>query len=86
MNIVWISLAGFGGALVAGILGYMKDGGEFDPKKFLPTFLRAVLAGGGIAVAYPLIDMGLGPALVGAFLTGAGLDVTWHRLAGTVKK
>ena len=87
MNILYVALAGFGGAVVAGLLGWYKSGENFDPKKFLPTFLRALLAGGTIAVSYPLIEtLGFGTALIGAFLVGAGFDDVWHKLAGTIKR
>ena len=87
MDIVWISLAGFGGAVVNGLIGWHKNGVPFDAQKFLPTFLRALLSGGTLAIPYPLVDtLGLPTALVGAFLAGAGFDDVWHRLAGTIKK
>ena len=87
MNIMWISLAGFAGGVVSGLLGYLKTGEAFDSRKFLPTFLRALIAGATLAITYPLVEqLGLATALVGAFLAGAGFDDVWHRIAGTIKK
>jgi len=87
MNVFYVGLAAFGGGVVSGLLGYIKAGEPFEPKKFMPTFLRSLLAGGTIAISYPLIqELGLGTAIVGGFLAGAGFDDVWHRLAGTIKK
>ena len=85
MEIVWFSLAGFGGALLSGIAGWWKSGAKFDAAKFFPTFFRALVAGGGIALAYPFIEMGLWTGLVAAFLTGAGVDVAVHRGVGAIQ-
>jgi len=85
MEQLWFALAGFGGALVAGILGYWKSEAKFDPQKFFPTFMRSLLAGGGIALAYPFMEMGLWTGLIAAFAMGAGFDVTWHRGVGAIK-
>lgn len=87
MEIVFVSLAAFGGAVVNGLLGWSKSTEKFDFRKFLPTFLKAVLAGAGIAIGYPIVaTLGFWPGIVGAFLTGAGLDVLVHNVAGTIKK
>lgn len=86
MTIVYVGLAAFGGGIVAGLLGWLEKGTDFSFKKFLPSILRAIVAGGVIAVSYPFIQsMGLWPGLIGAFLTGAGIDVLGHRLAGSIK-
>ena len=82
-----VAISAFAGGVVSGILGYLKTGDDFDGRKFLPTFLRAMLAGGGIALSYPLIEgIGFWPAVIGGFLAGAGLDVGLHRVAGTIKR
>ncbi len=87
MDIWYVALAGFGGAVVEGLLGWAKSAEGFDFRKFLPTLLRGIATGGGIAMAYPIIEaVGFWPGMVGAFLTGAGVDVLWHNVAGTIKK
>lgn len=87
MEIVYVALAAFGGAVVEGLLGWAKSTEKFDFRKFLPTLLRAAGTGGGIAMAYPLVQTaGFWPGIVTAFLTGAGVDVLWHNVAGTIKK
>ncbi|MCJ7669539.1 MAG: hypothetical protein MUO61_03360 [Dehalococcoidia bacterium] len=85
MLIVFIAIAATIGAVVAGLLGWFGSGEVFNPRKFWPTILRAVIAGGIVAVSYPLIQtLGLWTGLIGAFLTGAGVDVLGNRLAGSI--
>ena len=83
MDLVYLGLSAFGGGVVAGLLGYAKAGKTFSARKYLPTVLRALLAGGTIAVTYNFVgDVVSGAALVTAFLAGAGVDVGLHRIAG----
>ena len=85
MDTVYIAVAGFGGAVVEGLLGWAKSGENFSFRKFFPTLLRAIGTGGAIAMTLPLVQIpGLAPGLIGAFLTGAGVDVLWHNAAGTI--
>ena len=85
MFIVFVALAATVGAIVAGLLGWFGSGEKFNSRKFWPTILRAVIAGGIVAVSYPLIEtLGLWTGLIGAFLTGAGVDVLGNRLAGSI--
>ena len=86
MLVFYVALAAFGGGIVAGVLGWLESGEAFTPRKFWPTVLRALIAGGLVAVSYPLIEtLGIWPILIGAFLTGAGVDVLGHRLATSIK-
>jgi len=87
METIWIGVAASIGAIGAGLLGWLGQKGEpFSGRKFMANVIRAAIAGGGIALAYPLIEqMGFYGGLVGAFLSGAGIDVIGHRLAGTIK-
>lgn len=85
MDLIFIALAATIGAVIAGLLGWFGSGEVFNPRKFWPTILRAVIAGGIVAVSYPLIQtLGLWTGLIGAFLTGAGVDVLGNRLAGSI--
>lgn len=88
METIWIGLAAGGGAIGAGLLGWLGSKGEsFSARKFFATFIRAAIAGGGIALTYPFIEqMGFYAGLIGAFLSGAGVDVLAHRVAGTMKQ
>jgi hypothetical protein len=82
MEIVYVALSAFGGGIIAAFLGWLGSGEKFSFLKFLPSILRAMLAGGVIAVSYPLMaTANIWALLIGAFLTGAGIDVTLHRLA-----
>jgi len=86
MEILYVSLAAFGGGVGAGLLGWLEKGTDFSGRKFLPTVLRAAVAGGVIAISYPFVEsMGLWAGLIGAFLAGAGIDVLGHRVAGSIK-
>lgn len=86
MEIIYVGAAAFIGGLVDGALGWLGKGTPFSGRKFVPNILRALTAGGGIALAYPFLEsMGLWPAILAAFLAGAGVDVLGHRIAGTMK-
>ena len=86
MEIVYVGLAAFGGGIVAGLLGWLGKGLPFSGHKFVSNILRAMTAGGVIAISYPFIEsMGLWAGLIGAFLAGAGIDVIGHRVAGTMR-
>ena len=86
MEIMYVGVAAFVGGVVDGALGWLGKGTPFSGRKFVPNIIRAMSAGGGIAMAYPLIEqMGLWPAIIAAFLAGAGIDVLGHRVAGSIK-
>ena len=86
MEILYVALSAFGGGVGAGLLGWLEKGTGFSGRKFLPTIIRAIIAGGVIAISYPFVEqMGLWAGLIGAFLAGAGIDVLGHRIAGTMK-
>ena len=72
----WLSGAftGLVGGVVFGLSGYLKNGGEFDVKKLLPTVALSGLAGLTLGLAgLQVSDDSLGAATVG--LTSAGLGV-----------
>lgn len=86
MNIVWLALAGWGGGLVSGLLGWFESKEPFDGRKFGATFVRALLAGAVFAVGGHL--SGILPTweiMIAGFLAGAGVDAGLHRLAGSVR-
>lgn len=84
MGVLYVGLAALGGGVVAGLLGWFKNGMTFEARKFAPTVLRALLAGGGIALTYTLIgDVASIADIVAAFMAGAGVDVIGHRIAGS---
>ena len=86
MDLVYLGLSAFGGGVVAGLLGYAKAGKTFSARKYLPTVLRALLAGGTIAVTYNFIgDVESGADIVSAFMAGAGVVVALHRFSGSIR-
>jgi len=86
LNVLWIALAASGGTLFAALLGWLDSPAEekFSGKKFFSSVLRAVVAGGAFAIAYPLVGVMSWVVLLGAFTAGAGVDVIGNRLAGTI--
>ena len=83
---ITIALAAFLGGLATTLLGWLGSGKPFDGRKFGASVIRAVIAGVVFAVGHEVLhDMGIvGLAL--AFLSGAGVEVGGHRLAGALKK
>jgi CHASE2 domain-containing sensor protein len=83
MQIWYVATAAFGGAIVAGLLGWAKSGEPFMARKFLVTFLSALLAGVGLAVTYLATAEPVTPVILGlAVLAGAGVDNGVNRLTG----
>ena len=86
--VIYIALAGFGGALVSGLLGYLKVHSNFSFHKLLPTILRAFISGGVLAIGVNSLYYGVENfwmTMICAFLVGAGVDVVGHRVAGAIK-
>ena len=69
------------GAILAAVLGWAESGEDFDPRKFLSSVGRAVLAG----LLSALFFQDIAPQdvtiwiCIAAFLMGAGVDVIGHR-------
>jgi len=85
MDMILVIVAAFSGGVVSGLLGWTQSGEDFVARKFCATVLRSLLAAGGMALAYPVVQtMGLIPGVISAFLAGAGVDVLGHRLGGAV--
>ena len=83
---LYVCLAAFGGGIVAALLGWMKSGEAFIARKFVPSVLRALVAGGAFALTYAWVGTSTMTGIVIAFVAGAGVDVIGHRLASSVKK
>jgi len=72
------------GAIAVAILGWIESGEPFDKRKFAASVGRATL--GGLVSAFIFQGME-NPTIwtyVSAFLIGAGIDVTGHRLSGAI--
>ena len=82
MDAIYVPAAAFGGAIVSSLLGYVRSGASFAPRKFLASFLRAIIAGGAFAGTYAVVGGEPGIVdIIAAFGAGAGADVLLHRLA-----
>ena len=68
------------------MLGWLGSKEPFDIRKFSASIIRAIIAGVVFAVGHEVLyDIGaIGLAL--AFLSGAGIEVGGHRLAGIFKE
>ena len=82
---MWIMiLAAVGGAIFSAILGWGDTGGPFEPRKFLSSIGRAVVAGLGIGVGILAVPIEIVNPLIYVlvFLAGMGIDAGGNRLAG----
>lgn len=74
------------GAISVAILGWIESGETFDTRIFAASVGRAILGG----LVSSLIFQGTeDPTIwtyVSAFLIGAGIDVTGHRLSGAISQ
>ena len=85
MEVLYVSLSAFGGGIIAGLLGWFKTGEDFSARVFAPTVLRALLAGGALALTYTFVgEVATVADMVVAFMAGAGVDVVGHRIAGSI--
>ncbi len=74
------------GAIAVAILGWCESGEPFDIKKFLPSMVRAALAGLVSAFAFQGIENPDTWLYLTAFLIGAGIDVFGNRLSGAYRQ
>ena len=86
MDELYLAVSAIGGAVVAGVLGWFKAGTPLSARKIMPTVLRSLVAGVGFAALQNFTGTAISvTALATAFISGAGIDVIGHRLAGTIK-
>ena len=74
------------GAITVALLGWIESGEPFNPRKFAASIGRAII--GGLLAAL-IFEGTTNPTIwtyVSAFLIGAGLDVTGHRLSGAIQR
>ncbi len=72
------------GAIFVAILGWAESGEPFNPRKFASSMARALLAGFVSALIFAGTTDATIFTYLSAFLIGAGVDVTGHRIAGTI--
>lgn len=83
MDVFYVALAAFGGGILDAVLGWLKAGESFSARKFWPSIIRALLAGGVFAVTFSVVDkVPAAEDFVAAVLAGAGVDAGLHRLTG----
>lgn len=74
------------GAISVAVLGWIESGEDFEIRKFAASLGRAFI--GGLLAAL-IFEGTVEPTIwtyVSAFLIGAGLDVTGHRLSGAISR
>lgn len=83
MELFYISLAAWGGGILAALLGWLKSGEKFNARHFAPSVLTAFLAGGSFAIAYAATGAAVTAlSIIVAVLAGAGVDSGVNRLVG----
>lgn len=83
MEVYSVAVAGLLGAILAGIVGFLKSTEPFNARKFLATVVTAVLIGAGLGVAYTGATVGARELLM-ALMTGAGTDYGRNVLSGAI--
>lgn len=82
---VGIVIAAFFGALLLGLLGWLKSSEPFALRKFLTTAITALIAAAVLGLSYSGQDVSTKEVLL-AFLTGAGIDYVRNTVQGAVLK
>ncbi len=86
MDVVFIALAAFLGALALSMMGWISSGEPFNPRKFVGSAITAVISGVGVAVAF---DYSHGVTVINilmAFLTGTGADAARKAISDVIRK
>jgi len=86
MNLLWIAIAALGGGITSSLLGWLDSKEHFDPRKFLASVVRSLIATALFASGYALIN-GVTPMdIIVAFCGGAGVDVIGKTGQSLIKK
>lgn len=86
VEMLLLALAAVAGAIVAALLGWGESHEPFEPRKFLSSLGRAVIAAVIVTVTELLLpgnNVTVKDYLY-AFLVGGGVDVFGNRLAGAI--
>lgn len=84
-QIILIALTVAGSISVA-LLGWVESGEPFDKRKFAGSIIRAIIGGFASALIFQGTENLTIQIYVSAFLIGAGIDVSGHRLIGAVNQ
>lgn len=83
MNVLWVVAAAFLGAVLTGLVGWLKTTEPFNSRKCLATVITAVFTAAGIGIAYT--DTIVGPReLLMALAAGAGIDYARNVISGAI--
>jgi hypothetical protein len=85
LNLLWVAIAAFGGTISSAIIGWLDSGEAFMARKFFSSVMRGFVAAIGGAVIIHFTPPLTWAILLGAFLSGAGVDVLGNRIAGAAK-
>ena len=85
MEVIYVGIVAFLGAIAASLLGWTESQEPFNPRKFASSLIRAIIAGVGIAAAFNYVEPISPVSYLFAFLSGAGIDAGGHRIAGAIR-
>lgn len=85
MNVAYVVVAAFVGALVAAVLGWITTEEPFNGRKFGASCLRALLAAAVFGATFSYVNQLHPIDILIAFLGGAGVDVIGHRVSGSIR-
>ena len=86
MQAFYLALAAFVGGIIAALLGWLESQDSFQPKKFLASLCRALVAAAAAFAAAYYYSNEITPVEIAAvFVSGAGFDVLGNRGYGAVK-
>ena len=81
-----IAISAGTGALTLAVMGWLSSGEAFNPKKFVGSFLTAIISGIGLAVIHDYSAKLTIVAVMGAFLNGVGADAGRKAIADVTRK
>ncbi len=79
IELLWLALASFIGALAAATLGWAESTEPFSGRKFLVSIVRGLIAAAAFAAGFSFAGQVSWFHYLGAFLGGAGMDVLGKR-------
>jgi hypothetical protein len=87
LNILWVALLAFVGGIIAGLLGWLKSGSNFDPRGFAATLVTALVSGAIFASAYQFTNPGTLTVydLLAAIIAGVGTDALRSRVSAAIR-
>ncbi len=86
MNILFVAVASFVGAMAVALLGWSQQDPPvpFEARKFAGSIIRGLVAAVDIAAAFNYAGATSPIMYLIAFLSGAGIDAGGSRIAGAI--